>query len=132
MIVQLSLLGVSNELVTHVLFALAKHNEAWWKREREAGREDPSWLSRLRYKRPPVSSVIVLRDAATIMPTMSGGCGELAAMYASWLWSKGRRAELDDARVTNVGWHGRVLVPTGNGSGAMQIWDPERMLPHGP
>lgn len=128
MIVQLEVLGVSTELVRHVVFALAKHNEAWWRRERAAGRTHVDWMKQLRYKRPAVASTIVLRDASTILPTMSGGCGELAAMFAGWMWSLDRRAEIDDARVQIGTWHARVLYPGAHE--VMSIWDPERNLSH--
>lgn len=128
MMVQLNLLGVSVELARGVLEALTEHNAAWWRRERDAGREHGSWLRRLRYRRPPIASIVILRDAATILPTMDGGCFELCGMFAGWLRATGRRAELDDARITPTTWHARVLVPTGNGTS--QIWDPERNLPH--
>lgn len=128
MIVQLETIGLSTELVAGVVQALAKHNEAWWRRERAQGRFDDGWLARVRYTRPSVQAVVRLRDAGTLLAAARGGCGELAAAYAGWAWAQDQPAQLETLRVDGATWHVRVIRP---GEDSRIIWDPERMVRHG-
>lgn len=129
MIAELDVIGASTELLGGCVLALARHNELWWRRERADGRVvSPNWVERLRYRAPAPSRRLRLRDVGTLLANgATGGCGELAAAYVSWLWSLNLPADLETLRTSELVWHSRVLRQS---NGRRVIWDPERVVLH--